>query len=222
MFIVIVRTLILYSVVLVTFRIMGKRQIGELQPFELAITIMISALAAIPMEDTSIPLINSLIPIFLLQSLQIYIAVINTKSNTARSIICGKPAILIENGLVNIIKMKKHRINVHELLEELRIKGYPNIADVELAFIETNGKISVIPKSQKRAVNPEDLNINTNYEGVPHSLIVDGKVYHKNLEKIGLTSEWLKNELSNFGIEDLSQVFFASIDSSGNLFYQKY
>ncbi|MCK8825161.1 DUF421 domain-containing protein [Fuchsiella alkaliacetigena] len=222
MLISIIRTIILYCVVLITFRIMGKRQIGELQPYELAITIMISALAAIPMEDTDIPLINSLIPIIMLFILQIYMSIITTKSNLGRRIISGKPTILIENGKLVEGELQKTRININELLEHLRIKGYPNIADIEFAFIETNGTISVIPKSQKRPVNPKDLEIDTEYEGVPHPIIIDGKVYPKNLEKVGLSKKWLQNELSSFGITEISKVFFASLDCQGNLFYQTY
>ncbi|ADL13044.1 DUF421 domain-containing protein [Acetohalobium arabaticum] len=222
MLIVIIRTVILYLAVLVVLRLMGKRQIGELQPFDLAVTIMVSELAAMPMQNTDVPLINSLLPISLILILQIYISVINTKSFKAREIVCGSPDILIENGQLNEEELRKNRISIHELLEELRVKGYHNLAEIEFAFIETNGQVSVIPKSQNRPVTPEDLEIETDYEGVAYSLIVDGKVYQPNLDEVGLSKDWLKNELSNFGINDLSDVLFANIDSSGNIFYQLY
>ena len=221
MLIIAIRTIFLYLTVLVIFRIMGKRQIGELQPFELAITIMISALAAFPMEDTRLPLVNTLIPMIMLLCLHIYISFITLKSTPARRIICGKPTTLIENGTINEIELKKHRINIDELVEELRLKGYSNISDVEFAFIETNGQVSVIPKSQKRPVTPADLQIPTEYEGVSHSLIVDGKVYYQNLKKIGLTTDWLKTELRKLGISNFSDVLYASIDSAGKIYYQK-
>ncbi|MCK8826330.1 DUF421 domain-containing protein [Natroniella acetigena] len=222
MFIVIIRTIILYTIVFLTFRVMGKRQIGELQPYELAITIMISALAAIPMQDTDIPLINSLTPIILIFSTQIYMSAITTKSTTGRRLICGKPTILIENGQIVEGELNKSRININELLEELRIKGYPDISEVEFAFIETNGALSIIPKSQKRPVTPEDLNIDTDYEGIPHPIIIDGQIHTKNLEKVGLSEEWLKEELISLGINNTSDIFFANLDSTGNLFYQVY
>lgn len=222
MLIVIIRTVVLYSTVLVVLRLMGKRQIGELQPFDLAVTIMVSELAAMPMQNTDIPLINSLLPISLILILQVYISVINTKSVKAREIVCGKPNMLIENGQLNETELRKNRISIHELLAELRVKGYHNLADIEFAFIETNGQVSVIPKSQKRPATPEDLEIETDYEGAAYSLIVDGVVYQKNLDKIGLSKQWLKNELSNFGINNLSNVLFANINSSGNIFYQLY
>ncbi|GAB6137257.1 DUF421 domain-containing protein [Halanaerobaculum tunisiense] len=220
MLIVIIRTIILYITVLAVLRLMGKRQIGELQPFDLAVTIIVSELAAMPMQNTDIPLINTLLPIFLILILQIYTSVINTKSITARKIICGKPDMLIENGQLNEQVLKRNRINIHELLEELRAKGYHNLADIEFAFIETNGQVSVIPKSQKRPVNPEDLQLDTDYEGVPYPLIVDGRVYEDNLAKVNLSRQWLKDELANLGVDDFSDILLANIDSNGNLFYQ--
>ncbi|AGB42373.1 putative membrane protein [Halobacteroides halobius DSM 5150] len=220
MLIVIIRTIILYITVLVVLRLLGKRQIGELQPVDLAVTIIVSELAAMPMQNTDIPLINTLLPILLILILQVYTSVINTKSITARKLICGEPDMLIKNGELNEDKLRKNRINIHELIEELRVKGYHNLADIEFAFIETNGKISVIPKSQKRPINPQDLQIETDYEGVPFPLIVDGRVYKDNLDEIDLSPQWLKEELSEFGVKDLSNVLFANIDSTGNLFYQ--
>lgn len=222
MLIAILRTIILYTAVLIVIRIMGKRQVGELQPFDLAVTIMISELAAFPMQNTNIPLINSLLPILLILILQVYISFINTKSIKAREIVCGKPTMLIENGKLNESELRKHRINLHELLTELRTKGYYDLTDIEFAFMETNGQISVVPKSQRRPVTPKDLEIETDYEGPPHPLIVDGKVYQKNLAKIDLSKDWLKEELSQLGVTDLANVFFANIDADGNIYYQCY
>ncbi|MEJ6949770.1 DUF421 domain-containing protein [Natronospora cellulosivora (SeqCode)] len=221
MFIVIARTIILYSLVIIVLRIMGKRQIGELQPFEFAITIMISALAAIPMEDTGIPLVSSIIPILLLLAFQMALSIITLRSSKARAIICGKPRILIENGKLVEEELKNSRVNLNDLFEQLRLKGYPNISDVEFAILETNGKISVIPKSQKRPVNPEDLNIPTKYEGLSHSLVIDGEIQDYNLKKLNLNKEWLRAELAKYNIEDPSDTFFAALDTSGNLIYQK-
>ena len=221
MYIVIARTIILYSLVIIVLRIMGKRQIGELQPFEFAITIMISALAAIPMEDTGIPLLSSIIPILLLLSFQMCISIVTLKSSKARALICGKPLILIENGNLLEEELKNSRININDLLEQLRVKGYPSLSDIEFAIMETNGKISVIPKSQKRPLNPDDLSLPTKYEGLAHSLIIDGEIQKYNLEKLKLNKEWLKSELAKYNIDDPADTFFAALDTSGNLIYQK-
>lgn len=221
MLIVFARTIILYLIVIIVVRMMGKRQVGELQPFEFAITIMISALAAIPMEDIGIPLLFGLIPIFLLLSFQVIISIIAMKSTKARSFICGRPRILIENGKLVERELRNSIININDLLEQLRLKGYPSIADVEYAIMETNGKLSVIPKSQKRPVQPEDLQIPTEYEGIPHPLIIDGQIQHHNLNKINLDENWLTGELAKFNIYDPAQVFFAALDTAGNLIYQE-
>jgi len=202
-------------------RLMGKRQIGQLQPFELVVAILISDLASVPMQDTAIPLINGIIPILTLLIAQITLSLISMLSVKARSIICGTPSILIENGKINENNLRKEMYTLNDLLEQLRNSNVYNIADVEFAILETNGQLSIIPKSQKRPVNPEDLKIPTKYEGLPLDLIIDGRVMIKNLQKANLDIEWLKNELSKFGINDLNDVFFASLDTNGNLYYQE-
>lgn len=221
MLVVFARTLILYAVVVIVMRIMGKRQIGQLQPFELVVAILISELAAVPMQNTGIPLVNGIIPILTLLMAQIAISVISLKSTKARAIICGKPAILIENGKIREDEIRREMYTLTDLLEQLRIKNIPNIADVEFAILETNGQLSVIPKSQKRPVTPEDMKIPTKYEGLPLTLIVDGEVSDVNLGKAGLDRNWLKTELSKFEINNFEDVLFASLDTSGNLYYQQ-
>jgi uncharacterized membrane protein YcaP (DUF421 family) len=215
-----VRAAILYLLVVLIIRIMGKHQIGQLQPFELVIAIMISELAAVPMQDTEIPLINGIIPILTLLIIQITLSLLSLKSDTARRIICGSPSILIENGKINERELTRLRYSLNDLLEQLRLNNLPNIGDVEYAILETSGKLSIIPKSQKRPVNPEDLQINTSYEGLPVTLIVDGVLKLNNLKKLKLSEEWLRGELEKFGIHSLKEVFLASLDSSGKLFFQ--
>ena len=221
MLVVFTRALILYLIVVVVMRVMGKRQIGQLQPFELVITIMLAELAAVPMQNTGIPLINGIIPIATLLVAQIVFSYINLKSEKARAIICGKPSILISGGLIVEEELKKQRYTINDLMEQLRSKNVPNIADVEFAILETSGQISVIPKSQKRPIIPEDIKLETKYEGLPVELIVDGRILSDNLSKIGLNEEWLNEELNKLDITDKDGVLFASIDTSGNIFYQK-
>lgn len=221
MLLVFVRTLILYILVVAVMRIMGKRQIGELQPFELAVAIMISELAAVPMQNTGVPLANGIIPILTLLFAQLIFSFVNLKSLRARAIICGRPNILIENGRINEENLRKEMYSLNDLLEQLRIKSVPNIADVEFAILETNGQLSIIPKSQKRPVNPMDINVPTKYEGLPLDLIVDGRINLKNLEKAKLDLKWLNGELSKAGFASPKEVLFANLDSSGKLFLQK-
>jgi len=202
-------------------RVMGKRQIGQLQPFELAVAIMISELAAIPMQNTGIPLINGIIPIITLLLAQLLLSLISLKSIKARGIICGKPNILIENGKINEANLRKEMYTLNDLLEQLRIKGTSNIQDIEYAILETNGQLSIIPKSQKRPVTPEDLKIQTDYEGIPLDLVIDGVINYSNLEKAKLDENWLLTQLNNHDIKDTKEALFVSLDSSGKLYFQK-
>ncbi|MEG6523797.1 DUF421 domain-containing protein [Desulfotomaculum sp. 1211_IL3151] len=220
MILVMIRTLILFTLVVVALRIMGKRQIGKLQPYELVIIIMLAELASLPMADNRFPLVIGIIAIITLAFLEVLISYTLLKSQRLRGFICGGPSILIENGKVMEQELYKLRYNINDLLEQLRTKNFPDIADVEFAILETSGEISVIPKSQKRPINPADLNIPTDYEGIPISLIIDGYVIVHNLDKINLSEQWLSSELSKFGIHDLKQVLLASLDTQGNLFYQ--
>lgn len=220
MFVIFIRTLVLYTIVVIVMRIMGKRQIGQLQPFELAIAIMISELAAVPMQNTGIPLVSGIIPILTLLAAQLLISFVSLKSVKARGIICGKPSILIENGRIIEQNLRNEMYTLNDLLEQLRIKDTPNISDIEFAILETNGQLSIIPKSQKRPVNPEDLQLATQYEGLPLDLVVDGAIIDKNLKKANLSEPWLLLQLNKFGIKGFKDVLFASLDSQGNLYYQ--
>jgi uncharacterized membrane protein YcaP (DUF421 family) len=219
--VILLRTIILYLIVVSVMRLMGKRQIGELQPYELATAIMISELAAVPMQDMGIPLINGIIPIFVLLIGQFMISFTAMKSNSMRNIICGKPTILVENGRIIEENLRKEFYNLSDLLEQLRINNTPNIADVEFAILETSGQLSVIPKSQKRPVTPDDLKISTSYEGLPLDLVLDGELNRANLAKAGLDQNWLYSELGKQGIDSVKNVLFASLDSNGNLYCQQ-
>lgn len=221
MLVVIVRTVILYVLILVVMRIMGKRQLGQLQPFELVITILISELAAVPMEDTGIPLLNALIPILILMVAQIFLSYITLKSERARGIICGKPSILVEGGKIMERQLAKLHINTNDLLEQLRVKGYPDIQDVEFAILETEGQLSLVPKSAKRPVTPEDLFIKTSESKIPITLIIDGEVIKANLPIANMDEDKLTKELRNKGITNHEDVFLACLDSAGKFFVQK-
>lgn len=220
MLLIIIRTLILYAAVVVVMRIMGKQEIRQLQPFELVVALMVADLAAIPMEDTEIPLLSGLVPITVLMAAQITMSFISMKSEKARRIISGSPSVVIKNGRIVEPELKRLRYSINDLLEQLRVKNYPNLADIEFVILETNGQLSVIPKSQKRALQPIDLQIPTEYEGLTLELVVDGVVNHKNLRLVNLTEDWLRNELGKLGVNDLKKVFFASLDTAGKLFYQ--
>jgi uncharacterized membrane protein YcaP (DUF421 family) len=212
------RTLFMYLMVLVVLRIMGKREVGELSPFDLVVAIMIAELAAIPMENIKIPLTHGIIPIVTLMVAEVGLAYLCLKSERARNWINGKPNVLIANGKIVELEMRKCRYNISDLMAQLREKGIVNIADVEFAILETSGELSVIPKSQKRPLCPEDLNVKTEYEGLPIILIDDGRILHKHLKDNNLSLEWLECQINLKGAKSIKDVLFASLDSQGNLF----
>ena len=214
------RAIILYIIVLIVMRLMGKREIGQLQPFELAISIMIADLATIPMTATGIPIYNGIVPILGLLLMHILISIINMKSIRARMIICGKPSILIYRGKIKEETLKQERFTINELQERLRGNNVSNISDVEYAILETSGDVTIIQKPNKRNTIPEDFNINPEYEGIPYDLVIDGKIMDDNLKLIGKNYNWLKKEVSKFGIKP-EQALLVTLDGKDQIFCQK-
>ncbi len=215
-----IRTIILYILVLVVMRFMGKREIGQLQPFELAISIMIADLATIPMAETGIPISNGIVPILGLLVMHLAISVTNLKSIKMREIICGKPAILIYRGRIQESIMKKERFTINELEERLRGYNVTNIGDIEYAILETSGQISIIQKPNKRNAIPEDFGIMPEYEGIAYDLVIDGKVMKENLEKLDKDYNWLLKQLESYKVKP-EEVLIATIDGKGNFFCQE-
>lgn len=220
MLITYIRSIILYIIVLIVTRLMGKREIGQLQPFEFVISIMIADLATIPMSEVGVPIFDGIIPIFSLLIMHLIITVLNLKSMKFRSIVCGKPSMLVEKGSINEQVLEKERFDLSELQERLREKDVFSISDVDYVILETNGEISVILKNNKKQPTVEDLNLKPEYTGITYNLILDGKVMHKNLKKIGKDNRWLKKELKKFHTEP-KDVLIATIDESGEIFCQK-
>ena len=213
------RAIFLYIVVLAVMRLMGKREIGQLQPFELAISIMIADLAATPMTETGIPITNGIIPILGLLVMHLIISMINIKSTKAREIICGRPSLLIFRGKIDQKVLKKERFTVNELEERLRENNIFNIGDVEYAILETSGQVTVIPKPNKRPTVPDDFNIEPKYEGIPYDLVIEGKVMYKNLEKLGKNYKWLQKQTEKFGIKP-EEALIVTIDGNNNFYCQ--
>ena len=214
------RAILLYIIVLIVMRLMGKREIGQLQPFELAISIMIADLASIPMTDTGVPISNGIIPILGLLVMHLLISVINLKSMKAREISCGKPRILIYRGRIDEKALKKERFTINELEERLRGNNVVNLGDVEYAILETSGNITVIQKPEKRNTIPEDFNIIPEYEGISYDLVVDGKVMDKNLKKLGKNYQWLKNQVAKFNMKP-EDALVVTLDGKGQIFCQE-
>ncbi len=220
MLITFIRAIILYIIVLVVMRLMGKREIGQLQPFELAISIMIADLASIPMTEIGIPIFNGIIPILGLLVMHLLISVINLKSLKGREVICGKPSILIYRGKIDEKALRKERFTINELQERLRGKDIVNLGDVEYAILETSGEVTVIQKPNKRNTIPEDFNIEPDYEGIPYDLVIDGKIMENNLKILGKNYAWLKKQVEKFNIRP-EEALVVTLDGKGQIFCQK-
>ncbi len=214
------RSILIYIFVLIVMRLMGKREIGQLQPFELAIAIMIADLASIPMTDPGIPISNGIISILGLLVMHLAISIINMKSIKAREIICGKPTILIYRGKIQEKALKKERFTINELEERLRGNNVVNLGDVEYAILETSGQVTVIQKPEKRNTIPEDFNIVPEYEGIPYDLVVDGKIMSDNLKAIGKNIEWLRKQVEKFKMKP-EEALVITYDGKGQIFCQK-
>lgn len=222
MFIVLVRTIILYLLVILSMRLMGKKQIGQLEPFELAIAIMISELASLPMQDTRIPIMHGIIPIVTLLVLQTILALLQLKSEKMRAILSGKPSILVKSGKIDIAELKEEKFNINDLMEELRLQGYYNIEDIEYAILETSGQLSVIPRTELSNVTKADLNLTVKQDSLPVTLILNGKINKENLKLLKKDEGWINHQLKRNKISSIDDVFLALMDSKGKFYYQCY
>lgn len=215
-----IRSIVLYIIVLVVTRLMGKREIGQLQPFEFVISIMIADLATIPMSEVGVPIFDGIIPIFSLLIIHLIITVLNLKSLRLRSIMCGKPALLVEKGKINEQALEKERFDLSELQEKLREKDVFSMLDVDYVILETNGEISVILKPEKQNPNKTDLKIQPKFTGLTYNLILDGKILGENLKIINKNSNWLRKQLKKYDAKP-KDILIATIDEAGNFFCQR-
>lgn len=212
MIVVILRAVILYLVVLCSLRIMGKGELGELQPFDLVVSLMIAELAAMPMEDLNSPMSHGITAIATLVFLQCLMSFLSIKSNDFRRIICGNPSILISHGKFNFKEMKKLRINVNDVLGQLRLKGYYNIEDIDYLIMETNGQVSVLAST--------DL-LEKKCKRMPIAVILDGKIMYDNIDKYNLSRSKLELELKKQNLH-LNNVIYGAVDENNKyILYRK-
>ncbi|WP_255993031.1 DUF421 domain-containing protein [Clostridium perfringens] len=221
MLITFIRTAILYFIVIISIRLMGKRQIGELQPYELVITLMLSDLASLPMQDTRLPLLLGIVPIITLLFVKILISEIQQHSRLFEKILDGTPSIIISDGEINLEMMKKQRLTMNDILEELRSAGYLDISDIQYAIIETNGTISIIPKSACDTVKRKDLKIKESESKIPIVLFEDGHLNKKALQGMNKDEKWLDEKLKSLNYPPRDKLFLIMMDSNGKLFIQR-
>ena len=204
MIIAFLRTIILYLLIIAGIRLMGKRQVGELEPSELVLDLIIADLAAVPMQDFGIPLLSGIIPILTLLSVTMVLSVLTMKSVKFRAIVCGRPSIIVENGRLNQQEMRRNRFTVDELNEELRVQGITDLSTVKYAILETNGR--------QMNLFPDDV-------GLPLVIINDGRLLEHNLKLRGFNEGWLNKRLEEHGVRAVRDVFLLSVDEQNRVYF---
>ncbi|MCI8398954.1 MAG: DUF421 domain-containing protein [Oscillibacter sp.] len=212
------RTIILYFLIMAGLRLMGKRQIGELEPGELVLTMMISDLATVPMQDFGIPLLAGVIPILILLSLSMLLSQMSLYSLRFRALICGTPSVLIRGGVLQQEAMRRNRFTLDELLEELREQGYARIGDVKYAVLENSGQLSILPWARTQPPSAGQLGLEAEDDvTLPVVLINDGRVLDKNLSACGRDRAWLRKTLEAKGFRSPKEVFLLTLDERGTV-----
>lgn len=211
------RTVILYLIIIVGIRLMGKRQIGQLEPSELVLSLIIADIAAVPMQDNGIPLVMGVLPILTLLCLSTILSVLTVKSIRIRALLCSRPSVVVRDGKILIPEMVKNRFTVDELMEELRVSGVTELSKVKYAVLETTGRISVVPVAEEQPVTAKDLGLTVAEPGLPLILVSDGHILHHNLRDRGLTLDWLHQQLTGRQLT-AKEVFLMTVDENGQVY----
>lgn len=217
----IVRAILVYLLVLLVFRLMGKRQIGQMQPFELVLTLVIADLATIPMAEAAIPTLNGVVPLITLVVVHFFLTFFSKKSPKVAKFISGQPVVIINPNGINFEAIEKLDISVQDVLEAIRGQGYFSLNEVQYAIMETNGVVNVLPKSLFSPVTPDVLNIKPKENGFPHTIIAEGNFFKSNLEKIKLQEDKLAKILEEKNVKNIKNVVVLTIDAEGECFLQE-
>ena len=220
MAIIFIRTVILYFAILVSMRLMGKRQLGELEISEFITAALIADLAATPLQDIGIPLLNGLLPIMIMFCLEIIIAGLNMKSIRLRKFTYGKPEIIIRNGRIDRGSMRRNRFTIDELMQELRAQGQSDASLVAYGVLETNGQLSLLLMPAGQPATAAMLGISPEDTGYAHIIINDGRILDKNLSLLGRDRRWLDNELKRRKIKSANDVYILTLSETGSVFCQ--
>ncbi len=221
MFIALFRTVVLYLLIILGIRLMGKRQVGELEPSELVFTLLIADLAAVPMQDFGIPLITGVVPIVTLLCVTLLISLLTMRSIKFRSVLCGKPSIVVDNGKLCQKEMEKNRFTLDELSEELRVQGVSDLRTVRYAILETNGQLTVLLKAAEMPVTAAQMGLKPKEPGLATWIISDGRLMSENLKRRGLNDEWLAKQLAQNHVKHVKEVFALSVDEQGQVYFAK-
>ena len=221
MFISFWRTVVLYGVLIFVIRLMGKRQIGQMEPAEFVVTMLVANLASIPMENPDMSVHAGVVPILTVLGIELLLAYLSLRSLLVRKILCGKPVILIENGKILQDNLRKNRITLDELTGHLREKDVLDLGSVQYAILETNGNLSVFPYPKERPATAKEAGIQAQKQFLPITVISDGKLMKQNLQKAGKDLAWVQRVLDSHHAT-LSETWLLSVDAGDRiLFYAK-
>ncbi len=211
---IVLRTVLIYLLLFVVLRLMGKRQIGELQTSEFVITVLLSEIASAPITNDSIPLLHAVVPILILLVTEILISLALLRFNCLKKIFYGKPSVLICRGTIDVKELRRNRMEIDELLSALRQQGYSDVSDIRYAILEENGALSVFPNAARSFLTPSDLALSPEERGLAHLLLLDGRLISENLALSGWTEDRLDKELRQRGLSR-KDVFLFSADDTG-------
>lgn len=212
-----IRAGIIYFFIIIAVRLMGKRQVGELKPHEFVITILLSAIAVIPLEENSMPLANCIVPILLFISAEIIVSVISMKSVWFRNLIQGRPIFIIRDGKLDQKKLKEMRFTIDDVVDALRQRDVFDISEVKDAIVETNGTISVLPKAECKPLTPKDVNLYVKEKGMPITIVMDGKTVNEYFNEYKIKDSEIEVVLQTVN-KDVSKILLLTVDDDGNTF----
>lgn len=212
------RTLVLYLVLITGLRLTGKRQIGELEPNELVLTMLLSDLAAVPMQDFGIPLLSGVLPIAVILCMSMLLSFLSLRSVRFRALICGEPTVIIRQGVISQQAMRRNRLTLDELMEELRCQGVTDLQTVKYAVLETSGQLSVLLYPKEQAATPQQMDLAVADDiFLPRIIINDGRLLHQNLRAAGREEKWLRDQLRRAGATDTKDIFLLTVDEAGTV-----
>lgn len=219
MLIALVRTLILYLLIIAGIRLMGKRQVGELEPAELVLAMLLSDLASVPMQDFGIPLLYGAVPMAALLCMTMALSVLTVRFLPLRLLLCGRPSIVVQGGKLLQGELAKTRMSPDELMEALRLQGITDLSCVKYAILETSGRVSALLYTNQQPVTPVQMGLGVDEPGLPLTVIDNGQVYQENLRRRGLDRQWLQKELVKHGVRSPRQVFLMTVDEQGGVYF---
>lgn len=220
MSIMLIRSIIIYVITFIIIRLMGKRQIGEMQPFEFVITLIIADLACLPMAELAVPLVHGIVPILVLYLLHFFICFLSRKFMWFRYTITGRPAIVINPTGIDYKELRKLNMTLDDLMEAMRSLGYFSIDEVSYAIIETNGKLCAIPNAGNTPVTRQDLGIKADPSTFPVNIIMDGKIMAENMKLLSLDDKFLQKYYKKTNTANPKQILLFTVDGNGKIFIQ--